>query len=577
MTETLGAASKGTILAVDDDDLLRSTIVAYLEDSGYDVLEAGDGETGLALCRAEVPDALVVDISMPGMSGLELLERLKAEFPQTPVLICSGNGVLQDVVQALRLGAWDYIMKPIPKMAFLENAIEHALERATLLRENRAYQEQLERQTRELADANDSLRAEMEQRQSLQDQLIRSERLAAVGTLAAGVAHQFNNVNTIIMGYADIALEDPALPEHLRANLRTIRGGTERVSTVAKNLLAFTRSRKGPIQPGDVNDVVRDAMDLLERQLDTEGVAHQLTLAETPPVMMDRALLTQVVLNLMVNAHHAMLGRLQRTLSVSTGVDGEAGNVYVRVQDTGCGIPANQVAEIFTPFFSTKGEHCVGKSTQSGVRGTGLGLSVANTIATNHGGGILVESEVDVGSTFTLVTPIAGEAELEAARAKAEASAEAATEAGRMGEAAAGGGDGRRILIVDDEPHILRVFRRMLEGKGFVVTTSPDGNNAMERLLAEDFDLLLVDLVMPTMRGEALIRRMRAELPLEKQPPVVVVTGNCGIANSDPWDMLSGIEVADVLIKPVNRDTLFASLAKALEYPAPIDPPGRSV
>jgi serine phosphatase RsbU (regulator of sigma subunit) len=132
------------ILMIDDEQLVREILTAYLEDSGFEVIQAGDGATGIELIRREQPDLVLCDLRMPGMDGLQVLATVTHEFPELPILVVSGMGGMGDAIQALKLGAWDYVTKPIEDMAVLEHAIAHALERARLRRENREHREHLE-------------------------------------------------------------------------------------------------------------------------------------------------------------------------------------------------------------------------------------------------------------------------------------------------------------------------------------------------------------------------------------------------------------------------------------------------
>ncbi|MBK9950071.1 MAG: response regulator [Candidatus Competibacteraceae bacterium] len=132
------------ILMIDDEPLLLEVLTAFLEDNGFVVLQATDGPTGLELIRQEQPDLVLCDLRMPGMDGLQVLATVTREFPELPILVVSGMGGMSDAIQALKLGAWDYVTKPIEDMAVLEHAIDHALERARLRRENREHREHLE-------------------------------------------------------------------------------------------------------------------------------------------------------------------------------------------------------------------------------------------------------------------------------------------------------------------------------------------------------------------------------------------------------------------------------------------------
>ncbi len=132
------------ILTIDDEDMVREILTAYLEDSGFEVIQAGDGQTGIDLIGREQPDLVLCDLRMPGMDGLQVLAIVTRDFPELPILVVSGMGGINDAIQALKLGAWDYVTKPIEDMAVLEHAINHALERACLRRENREHREHLE-------------------------------------------------------------------------------------------------------------------------------------------------------------------------------------------------------------------------------------------------------------------------------------------------------------------------------------------------------------------------------------------------------------------------------------------------
>ncbi|MDS4031903.1 MAG: SpoIIE family protein phosphatase [Candidatus Contendobacter sp.] len=132
------------ILTIDDEDLVREILTAYLEDSGFEVIQAGDGRTGIDLIGREQPDLVLCDLRMPGMDGLQVIAAVTRDFPELPILVVSGMGGINDAIQALKLGAWDYVTKPIEDMAVLEHAINHALERARLRRENREHREHLE-------------------------------------------------------------------------------------------------------------------------------------------------------------------------------------------------------------------------------------------------------------------------------------------------------------------------------------------------------------------------------------------------------------------------------------------------
>lgn len=171
------------ILTIEDEPEIRDGIVTYLEDSGFDMLQAGDGESGLNLFREQRPDAVLCDLRLPGMDGLEVLSTIGRESPETPVIIVSGMGLLDFAVQALKRGAWDYVVKPIADMDVVENALNRVLERARLLKENREYQQQLETMNRELSDALGQLQADEEAGRHIQSQLLPKDKRELQGYL----------------------------------------------------------------------------------------------------------------------------------------------------------------------------------------------------------------------------------------------------------------------------------------------------------------------------------------------------------------------------------------------------------
>lgn len=229
-----------------------------------------------------------------------------------------------------------------------------------------------------------------------QAQLVQSTKLAALGELAAQIAHEINNPLTSVLGYASLLLKDSNLPPAIRGDLEVIAKESIRARRIVRDLLEFARRRDPHMEPGDLNGAIRSVLDLLREPIAIGNVRVAEDLASLPPVFMDSDQMKQVFLNLINNAVDAMPEG--GTLTITTGVRGSGSGVHVEaaVGDTGVGMSQEQIDQIFDPFYTTKGNE----------RGTGLGLSVSRGIIEGHGGRILVESRPGRGSAFRVILPL---------------------------------------------------------------------------------------------------------------------------------------------------------------------------
>ena len=308
------------------------------------------------------------------------------------------------------------------------------------------------------------------------EQLRQSQKMDAIGRLAGGVAHDFNNVLLAIRGYSEFLVDGLADERH-RRYAKEIHAAGERATALTQQLLAF--SRRQVLQPRvlDLNESVREIESML-RRLIGEGVDIVLALdPQLQRVEADPSQIGQVLLNLAVNARDAMAGR--GTLKISTRNDGES--VVLEVADTGAGMDTDTQARIFEPFFTTKE---VG-------HGTGLGLSTVYGIVAQSGGAIFVRSTPDHGTTFTIRLP-------------------ATDAAGEIGSPAAVGSmrGAERILVVDDEKVVRDLLAQMLREQGYDVSVAGSAREA--RSLGGRWDLLLTDVVMPETDGVKLAQQLDA-------------------------------------------------------------------
>lgn len=374
------------------------------------------------------------------------------------------------------------------------------------------------------------------ERKRTEEALIQAERMSAVGTLSAGVAHEFNNIHTSILGFLEMILED-TLAEQSRPLLERVHRATLRASRVTRNLLAFARPEKTRHLRENLNDIVDDILGLIRSEFESEGVRIDVRPGDVPSVDMDAAQIGQVIMNLLINAHHSTLGASVRRIGIETGaIDNR---VFVRVRDSGCGIPEEEQGKIFLPFFTTKGEHAETGAPQRQVRGTGLGLSVCDTIVRNHGGIIKVESKVGHGSIFTVWLP-----RKTSTRIRPRQAPDAPPDL-----------TGQTVLVLDDEEDVQDLLQGILERTGAAIFCTDDGEEALRLHEQHRFALALVDIQMPKLAGDKFLHRVRK---MKRAPACVVITGRPAAAVGDVF--INEI----VLHKPFELTELYRALYEAL-------------
>ncbi|TMH07912.1 MAG: PAS domain S-box protein [Betaproteobacteria bacterium] len=335
--------------------------------------------------------------------------------------------------------------------------------------------------------------------------LRQSEKLNAMGSLLAGVAHELNNPLAIVMGRATL-LESKCDDSALRADAQRIREAAERCGRIVRTFLDMARQKPVQRRNVQVNDMVRGAVELLQYNLRTGGIDVELRLADAlPEVLADPDQIGQVLLNLLVNAQQALstTPRPRRVL-IETGLESQresrAPRVWLRVADNGPGISEEHRAHVFTSFFTTK---------SAGV-GTGLGLSVSRSVIREHGGDLLLEGHGPLGgASFRMSIPLSA-----APPAPEPVALPDAVDAPLS-----------RVLVVDDEPELASLMRDILEAAQFEVAHAETGAVALELLGEARFDAIVSDLRMPDMDGAALWREVRERHPLLLRR-MVFVTGD---------------------------------------------------
>ena len=447
-------------LIVEDSDDDCALLVRMLQQGGYDVhhKRVDSAESLAKNIEAEQWDIVLSDYSMPGFSGTAALSIVREKGLDTPFVFVSGTIGEELAVNAMRVGAQDYIMKG--NLTRLLPAIHRELREAELRRQHKL--------------------AEQRMRQL--------EKFEAIGRLAGGVAHDFNNVIGAIMGWAELGEGEVPAGSRAEKFFHQIRNHSERAAGLTRQLLAYARRQALEPRNLDLNQVLTEMRGLLEK-LVSEQIELQLALAPTlSPVRADPSQIEQVIMNLCVNARDAMPkgGRLKiETSNAELEEEYCRQHVYARpgsyvrisVSDTGVGMDAAIKERIFEPFFTTK---------EVGM-GTGLGLATALGVVNQHGGSIAVESEVGVGTVFHVYMPVI--------KGGVEAQAQ-------PGESPLARGT-ETILVADDHEGIRETTREVLEKLGYRVIVARDGVEAVQQFEAHrnDVALVLLDVVMPRMPG----------------------------------------------------------------------------
>lgn len=320
----------------------------------------------------------------------------------------------------------------------------------------------------------------------LEMQLAHAQKLEAVGRLAGGVAHDFNNLITAIAGYAELLRTGLDADDGRRADVDEILRASGRAARLTQQLLAFARRQMVQPRVVDLNQLIANVTSLLRRLLGADIVLDVATGEPQVPVLIDPGQFEQLLVNLAVNARDAMPSGGQLTVGVRT----DGGSAVLTVGDTGQGMSADVLVQAFEPFFTTKGQG----------KGTGLGLSTVYGIVQQAGGTISAESEVGSGTRFTIVLPLA---EGEVTMVHEE----------RPLHAMAGGSE--TVLLAEDEPQVRRLAERALRAAGYEVLSAPDGPRALalSREVTGRIDLLVTDIVMPNMGGPELASAFLGERP----------------------------------------------------------------
>ncbi|MEI6437157.1 MAG: response regulator [Candidatus Omnitrophota bacterium] len=342
------------IQVVDDEEMLRERLKSLLELEDYEVVIAESGAKGLEVYEKERPDIIVSDIRMPGMDGIEFLTKIKALKTDVEVIMLTGHGGIESAIEAMKIGAFDYMNKPVNFDELCVN-INRALE-------TRKMRQQLANQ---------------------QVQLLQSAKLAAVGELGAGVAHEMNQPLMAILTHMESLLMNDVVEEHpeLKTKITRMKDQFLRLSSIVKRMHDYSGSRKEGFSNEDVNRPVTDAVYLMGQQLKDNQIELETDFEkDLPAIWLDRYQVQDVIMNFMVNGRDALVDRWDhkpggKMKIITRKLKGGQGVLVGSIEN---GIPVKEGTDqsIFNPFFTTKAPG----------KGTGLGLSVSYNIVKAHNG-----------------------------------------------------------------------------------------------------------------------------------------------------------------------------------------------
>ncbi len=385
---------------------------------------------------------------------------------------------------------------------------------------------------------------------ALERDYLHAQKLEAVGGLAAGVAHDFNNLLQAIGGYAELMAGERDLSEVMKEGVTEIRATTQRGRELTKQMLAASRKVESQKKPVHIGNAIRELEKLFKRSVPKDVEINVAVKDENCVAELDPSQFDQILMNLVVNAGHAMPqgGRLNITIGAAMLGDEQHRNhpsartgrhVIIEVTDTGCGMSPSVLKRIFEPFFTTKAPG----------KGTGLGLSVVYNIVKNHSGQITVDSVEGKGTTFRLFFPAT------------EMTTAAKTEKvlGVVPD-----GKGQTILVVDDEPTLRRLAERMLKKRGYDVMTAENGEQALQLFMQNQHRvaLVLMDLNMPVMGGQESMERMKA---FDSRARIVIATG---MVETSEQESLLKAKSASILAKPYDETSLLRAVHEALPQAA---------
>lgn len=560
------------ILLIEDNDehvVFLRQLLATSNSGDFEMHVAGNLELGLARLNDGGIHLVLLDLSLPDSDGLETFLRVMEAKPDLPVVVLSGLSDVDLAIEIVQLGAQDYLVKGHVDNHLLKRSLQYAIERKRIQLQLKRSNDDLEFKVRERTDAllqmNTKLQQEISVRRSTEEALtesnrqlaqamehmrtthrdiIQRERMHALGRMANGVAHDFNNGLAPIIGFSELLLNKPGLihdPEKVRNYLQMIHAAAENTAHVASRLGEFYRHRDQTeiFTPVAINDLVHQVILLTQPRWKDQalGAGVQITikteLGDVPTVPGNEDELREMLANLVFNAIDAITHR--GTITFRT--DMRSRRLLVTVADDGVGMSEEVKSRCLEPFFTTKND-----------QNTGFGLGMVYGIVLRHEGEIEIKSELGHGTDVVVSLPL-----------ERAARDPHAAEAPKPAPAAI---DKLRILVVEDEPLVRELLGVYLKEEKYEFEMAVNGREGLEKFREGTFDLVMTDRAMPEMNGDALAVEIKR---LKPSQPIILLTG-FGDLMSSTGEKPAGVDI--VVGKPFTLGTLRNAIIKVTGNPA---------
>ena len=393
LTES-GARDPGkTVVIIDDDRNILELTSLILSKNGFQPYVAARASEGFELISRHSPELVLLDYMMPEMDGLSALQRIKSRFPETYVVMFTGKGSEEVAVELMKNGASEYILKPFNNRNLVER-----LENVLRIREIELHNCELRKQQEQLLSEIEQWNLELQKRvreksvalHDAQEEIVQSEKLAAMGYLSAGMAHEIRNPLNSISLFVQLMRQTTTEPDQLEHQAKILKE-VDRIDSIIRKLLDASRRTRVISSNVQINQVIDNAIEAFSPQIETRKIqVHRHYRCVPSPITADPTELEQIFTNLILNSLDAMSPGGHLSIEISE----KEGRVIVRVTDSGNGIAEDVLPRIFEPFYSTKS------------RGTGMGLPVAQRIARMYEGSMEVECSSPEGTTFRLEFPV---------------------------------------------------------------------------------------------------------------------------------------------------------------------------